>query len=203
VSLASALARIAELQQVAMLDELTRVGNRRMALSRLQLAYHEWKEHAVPFGVLLLDIDNFKQCNDQYGHDVGDRIIQMVARSLSNGLRPYDFIGRWGGEEFLIILSNMRPGNLASMAERLRMLVELSNFPLEVNGNGSSARVQVTVSIGAGLIQENEDHFELVKRADRLDVPEQSGRTKPRIHINWRAVAEEGNGCDLWSYPIF
>jgi diguanylate cyclase (GGDEF)-like protein/PAS domain S-box-containing protein len=165
-SLSMALRRIAELQQAAMLDELTRIGNRRMAVSRLEQAFHDWKDHRVPFGVLIIDIDNFKAVNDQYGHEIGDRIIQMVARSLSAGLRAYDFVGRWGGEEFIVLLSNIRAENLKSMAERLRILVEHSYFALPGQGGGEQ-RISTTISIGGSMAEDEDDAHSLVQRADR------------------------------------
>jgi diguanylate cyclase (GGDEF)-like protein/PAS domain S-box-containing protein len=168
VSLASALMKISELQQVAMLDELTRVGNRRMAISRLQLAHHEWEQEGTPYGVLIADIDYFKQFNDSYGHETGDRVLQMVARSLSSGLSPYDFIGRWGGEEFIIVLSNLHRQSLKVMAERLRMLVEYSHFSLSSEWDGGDSTMQVTLSIGGAMIDSGEDQFGLIRRADQL-----------------------------------
>jgi diguanylate cyclase (GGDEF)-like protein/PAS domain S-box-containing protein len=165
-SLAMALSRISELQQAAMLDELTRIGNRRMADSQLAQAFHDLKEHGVPYGVLFIDIDNFKAINDEYGHEVGDRIIQMVARSLSAGLRAYDFVARWGGEEFIVILSNIRAENLEAMAERLRILVENSSFSLITEGNGEQ-HIKATISIGGVMANEGDNSHNLVQRADR------------------------------------
>ena len=106
--------------------------------------------------------DFFKHFNDTYGHDVGDEVLKMVARTLSNAMRSFDLAGRWGGEEFVLIVVNMDPTALANTAERIRRLVEHSSLTTD---DGS---LSVTVSIGAVLSQADDTMDSLLKKADQL-----------------------------------
>ncbi len=176
-SLASALARIAELQRDAMLDLLTGIGNRRMAEARLETAEREWQAAKIPYGLLMVDIDHFKKINDRFGHEIGDRALRMVAQSLSNGLRSYDFLGRWGGEEFLAIIENTDLAELALVAERMRLLVESSLIFIDEIDRRLDAAVRVTVSIGGALAEAGEAPAALLARADQhMYLSKQAGR---------------------------
>lgn len=181
-SLTTALSRIETLQREVMLDPLTGIGNRRMIQSRLSAGLAEWEKHSQPFGVLMIDIDHFKQVNDTYGHDVGDRVLKMVTASLASGLRAYDYIGRWGGEEFLVLVANVDDAGLRGIAERLRMLVERSAIFLDHNDRRPERSVAVTVSLGGALMQPGETLDSLIKTADRnLYECKASGRNRVKI----------------------
>ena len=112
--------------------------------------------------MILCDVDFFKSFNDRYGHDTGDRVLRMVARTLAHNCRPYDVAGRWGGEEFLIIAGQTPDQELRRLAERLRALVEQSQLTLEAQSVG------VTISIGATPARPDDDPNRLLKRADEL-----------------------------------
>lgn len=181
-SLASAVAKIEELQREVMLDPLTGIGNRRMAHTRLDSAQKEWEEHNIPLAALLIDIDHFKRVNDTYGHANGDKVLRMVASSLSGGLRSYDFIGRWGGEEFLALLVNVDEAGLRETAERLRMLVERSFMLLDENPQDQDRVLRVTISIGGALALKGEPLADLVNRADeKLYLSKSNGRNRVTI----------------------
>ena len=154
--------RIEKLQELAYLDELTRLANRRHVSQVLHARFAEASRHDRQFGVILADIDFFKQFNDNYGHDVGDQVLQMIARTLSHNCRPYDTVGRWGGEEFLVVTAHAAADQIQQLAERLRMLVERSS--LTVAGRVLNA----TVSIGATMAHAEDDIKQLVARADEL-----------------------------------
>ena len=109
-----------------------------------------------------MDIDHFKKFNDTYGHDVGDHVLKYVARTLSQNLRPFDVVGRWGGEEFIAIIRNMTRQQLEAMGNRLRILVESSYIQ---SGN---EKLRVSMSIGATLVRDDDDREALLKRADTL-----------------------------------
>ena len=96
--------RIRKLQQTTLLDPLTAIGNRRHLESRLKISMVDFKENKIPFGLLFCDIDHFKDLNDKYGHSMGDKVLRMIAQTLRANLRDTDTMGRWGGEEFLVIL---------------------------------------------------------------------------------------------------
>jgi diguanylate cyclase (GGDEF)-like protein len=154
--------RIQELETLALLDPLTRLPNRRSIEANLQMRLEELNRYGWPFGVLFADIDHFKSVNDVYGHDVGDQMLRLVSKTLLSSLRPFDVLGRWGGEEFLGIVVNVDREDLLRISERARRLVERSYLPSK---NGP---IRATISIGATTAEINEDAANLVKRADKL-----------------------------------
>lgn len=156
------LERIAQFEQMAYLDTLTGVANRRFTEMTLQSRLDERQRYGWSFGVLFIDVDHFKNVNDQHGHAVGDQVLAMVAKTLSNSVRSFDFVGRWGGEEFLAILANVDAAQLHAFANRTRALVEQSHLVAEDSGR----QVRVTVSIGATSTRPDDSLATLVKRAD-------------------------------------
>jgi len=156
------LERISELQQQVYLDPLTGLANRRYAEQQLENAVVEMERLNWSFGVITLDIDDFKRINDTYGHEVGDKVLKMVAGTLRSGSRSFDVLSRWGGEEFLCISVNINAAQLADMTERLRMLVEKS-FYME-----DAEPIRVTISAGAAMHQPGESVESLLRRADQL-----------------------------------
>lgn len=154
--------RIEELQRLALLDPLTEIGNRRYAELTLHARLDEFYRYGWEFGVLFIDIDNFKNINDAYGHHTGDRVLRMIARTLQNGVRASDAVSRWGGEEFVAFIANIDPAALGALAEKLRKLVEQSRPLL------NSELIVVTVSIGATISQMNDTPEGLIGRADHL-----------------------------------
>lgn len=154
--------KIAELEKLALLDTLTGLANRRFAEITIVSRLAETQRNVWPFGLLFLDIDNFKSINDSFGHDAGDRTLIAVAKTLVNTLRTYDFVSRWGGEEFVVLAINVGQEKLLKVAEKLRAFMEKSTFPL------GSAHRQVTVSIGAALVRPEDTVETLVRRADGL-----------------------------------
>ena len=172
-SMLAALKRVEELQQEASLDALTQVGNRRYTEARLYATFAEFEHHQFPFGILFVDVDHFKRVNDTYGHDIGDHALCMVAKTLARNLRTFDFVGRWGGEEFLVLIMNVDGPKLAQVAEKLRVLIENSRFVAE------NQEIRVTVSMGATVAQKGDTIEKLVKRADRmLYASKQDGRNR-------------------------
>ncbi len=153
---------IRRLRRVALLDPLTEVGNRRFGEIALNARVDELQRYDWSFGLLFVDIDGFKNVNDEHGHQVGDAVLRMVARTLAGGVRSSDRVVRWGGEEFLVIARNVDRDELTFIAEKLRRLVELASF--ETDGR----RVSVTVSIGAATARADDTPPVLVDRADAL-----------------------------------
>lgn len=158
------LERIVQFEKMAYLDMLTGVANRRFTEMTLHSRIDERQRYGWSFGVLFIDVDHFKDVNDKHGHDVGDQVLSMVAKTLSSGVRSFDFIGRWGGEEFLLILANVSAAELHAFANRVRALVEQSHLAL---GTGDQ-QVRVTVSIGATITRPDDTLATLVKRADEF-----------------------------------
>jgi len=153
---------IEELQRIALLDPLTEVGNRRYAEMNLKFRLAEQERYGWPFGILFIDIDVFKTVNDRFGHEVGDDVLRMTARTLSNSLRSFDLVSRWGGEEFLALIINVDSGSLLSVAEKLRRMVEQSSITWD------SQNISITVSIGGTLAVKTDSVESIVRRADEL-----------------------------------
>jgi diguanylate cyclase (GGDEF)-like protein/PAS domain S-box-containing protein len=154
--------KIEELEKIALLDPLTRIGNRRYGDLNLTARLNELERYGWHFGVLFVDIDYFKKVNDLYGHDVGDRVLRMVATTIINGTRSSDTVSRWGGEEFMILLPHVDAKQLKDVAEKIRLLVEKSSISVE------GKNVEVTVSIGAALAHKDDTIETLMKRVDEF-----------------------------------
>jgi diguanylate cyclase (GGDEF)-like protein/PAS domain S-box-containing protein len=153
-----------ELRQNVITDKLTGIGNRRYLDARLRSAITELSyEKDLSTGLLLMDIDHFKRVNDAHGHDAGDRALRMVAATLQNNLRKSDILGRWGGEEFLVILYGLVSSEwLMAIAETLRLLIESSRLDLETTS------LRVTVSTGATLLRPDDTPESAFRRVDSL-----------------------------------
>lgn len=161
-SLKSIDARIKELEEMALLDRLTGLANRRFIENEIVIHLSEEKRFQIPFGILFMDIDHFKKFNDTYGHDVGDRVLKFVASTMVKNSRPFDVMGRWGGEEFIGILRNVTHEQLEDLGTRLRVLVKSSYIAVE------NEKLHVTISIGATLMRHDDNMDTLIKRADTL-----------------------------------
>jgi diguanylate cyclase (GGDEF)-like protein len=109
-----------------------------------------------------MDVDHFKQVNDQHGHSAGDVVLKAIAKTLSGSQREYDFTGRWGGEEFMAIIPHADGTILTRIAQRFRTLVEKCSIPI------AGAELKVTVSLGGSLIQPAESIELLLHRADEM-----------------------------------
>lgn len=159
-------------------DELTGVGNRKFVDLRMSELLGAYRDHGQPFGVLFLDIDHFKRVNDTYGHAIGDEVIRMVARTVQNGLRPTDRVCRFGGEEFVCLLSGVDREDLRLVAERARMLVELSWLDTDLGA------LRVTVSIGGAVVRSGDGAASLIERADQnMYRAKQSGRNRVMMDL--------------------
>lgn len=156
--------QLEDLQKVALLDPLTRIPNRRYLRMVLRSRLDEFQRFGWRFGVLFIDIDHFKPVNDLHGHEAGDRVLKAVARKMHAHVRPFDAVGRWGGEEFLAVAANVDEVSLRALAERLRVLVE----KLRVRIPDEGETVRVTISLGATLPRQGDTLETVVRRADRL-----------------------------------
>lgn len=156
------LQKIEELQQMVFLDPLTSLANRRFLDMTLQSRLEEMRRYGWVFGVLFFDVDHFKNVNDRFGHEIGDEVLKMVAKTLSSCSRVLDTVGRWGGEEFIAIIINISKDDIPGIAERYRQLIEHSGLSME------EGLLQVTVSIGATLSRPEDTVESLIKRADEL-----------------------------------
>ena len=155
--------QLRELRQTTLTDTLTNIGNRKFIEGRLRAAIAEYHNRESGAALLFMDIDHFKQVNDTYGHDIGDKILRMVAATLQSTLRKTDAVGRWGGEEFIAVLHDVNSFEaLKKICEKLRMLVELSRL------DSADISLTVTISIGATLLRPDDTPETVVQRADAL-----------------------------------
>ena len=157
-----ALADMDELKRTSLVCPVTEVANRSYADKMLARQLVDTKKNDIPLAVLFINIDRFKEFNDAFGHQAGDLVLKMVAKSLSNGLRPNDLLGRWGGGEFIAIMPGIKGFELEVTASRLRVLVEYSSRSLSGN------RFTVTVSIGAVICRSLDTTVSVVERASKL-----------------------------------
>jgi diguanylate cyclase (GGDEF)-like protein/PAS domain S-box-containing protein len=168
--------RLRELEVLAAADPLTGLPNRRLFDTTLDARLAEKKRHGFPFALALVDIDHFKAFNDEHGHQLGDRVLLAVAHTLKGGCRAYDFVSRWGGEEFAILLGNVDARNAATVMNRCRKLVNEA----VVTHEGSQYGVQV--SIGVAGAADSDDSDSLYTRADTaLYAAKRSGRNQVQL----------------------
>jgi len=139
-----------ELQFSAAHDALTGLWNRGAIFDLLRREISRRQRTKDALGVIMADIDYFKKVNDTYGHLVGDAVLQEVARRLAGGVRPYDVVGRYGGEEFLIVFPGCNAPNLMVGAERLRHCI--ADRPIET----SVGQIPVTLSLGLASVEQGE-----------------------------------------------
>ena len=146
------------LEKRASEDGLTGLLNRQTIFERLQIAIQRCTRYGDALSVMMLDVDFFKQINDTYGHEAGDQVLMKVAHTIRDTIRQVDTAGRYGGEEFFILLPNVDQQGAIAAAERLRLQIAALRFPLD--------ELDVTVSIGVASHQEGDDMQFLVNRAD-------------------------------------
>lgn len=147
----------------AITDGLTGLHTKSYGLVRLNEAIHYATRHAVSLGILMLDLDHFKAVNDNHGHQAGDRVLHEISARLLNRARKSDILVRYGGEEFMIILSDADAAKLAETAEAVRACVAASPV---MTGRGNTS-LDITVSVGGTLLRAGENQTEdIIRRAD-------------------------------------
>lgn len=155
-------------------DPLTRLYNRRYLPIIMQRETEISIKHGMSYAVLFTDIDHFKKLNDDYGHDAGDQMLRRFAELLNSQIRSGDFIFRYGGEEFLIVMSDTDRQQAEQAAERIRQSVASTSHLLD-----SGTTLQVTTSIGAAMHDGHPDYQHVIKRADEaLYQAKQEGRNR-------------------------
>ncbi|MBW2308014.1 MAG: diguanylate cyclase [Deltaproteobacteria bacterium] len=151
------------LKRIASTDYLTGVLNRRSLMERLEAEISRSGREEKPLAVILSDIDYFKMVNDRYGHQAGDAVLQEFAACLTRAGRAYDFVGRYGGEEFLVCCPGASGGHAITIAKRMREMVEA----LKISVHGGSESISITASFGVAWNHSEEvDVDSIVNRAD-------------------------------------
>jgi len=144
-------------------DPLTGLWNHEEIIACLERELARAKRSEQPVAVVMADIDHFKMVNDRYGHMAGDVVLRAVAEKLLLRMRPYDYIGRYGGEEFLVVLSGCSEENALALAERLRLII--CREPVDT----PEGLIQVTMSLGVAVSNSGNDTASaLIRAADRV-----------------------------------
>lgn len=149
-----------ELQQSASTDMLTGLANRRAFDARLEAEHARCVRQGAPYALIMADLDHFKRVNDTHGHEVGDEVLIELARRLRNALRTEDELGRWGGEEFMVLLRDAGQHEAELVAEKLRLAVADSPF------HTSAGPLAITTSLGIAVFIGEEMPSMVARRAD-------------------------------------
>jgi two-component system, cell cycle response regulator len=166
---------IEETKRLANNDGLTGLSNRRRASERLEIEVTRSRRYRNAMAVALCDVDHFKQVNDRFGHNMGDEVLVQVASALQTSLRNVDLVGRWGGEEFLVILPETDATGARTVGERLRKAIE--SLPPFVDGPE-----KVTCSVGMAIFDGDANTASFVDRADQaLYRAKRGGRNRVEI----------------------
>jgi len=166
------------LREQATRDSLTRLWNRSSIIESLTRELARAKREASPLGVVIVDLDHFKYINDNHGHPAGDAVLREAAKRMESSVRQYDFVGRYGGEEFLILLTNCGEAESFSQAERLRKQLAQNDICF----NGTCLRITASLGVTAALPGESWTAEGLIRKADEaLYVAKNSGRNRVEI----------------------
>ncbi len=159
-----------KLKKLATVDSLTEIYNRYKLDDEINHHIARYERYKEPFSILMFDIDFFKNINDKYGHDVGDRVLKSLSQLVASNIRITDIVGRWGGEEFLVILEKTKKEEAFAIAQKLRRLVEAYLI---------DEKYHITISIGVAEYEEGESKETLLKKADEaLYKAKENGRNQ-------------------------
>ncbi|UST74557.1 diguanylate cyclase [Pseudomonas siliginis] len=150
-----------EQRQKALIDPLTGLPNRAAWSERLEHEIQQWQQHGNTLSLAMLDLDHFKRINDSYGHLAGDKVLKIISTVLRKRLRGSDFIARFGGEEFVLLLPATPPAVGAKLLETLRAAIEACPFHFK------GERVTITISMGLASFRVGEHSDLVLKRADQ------------------------------------
>jgi len=163
-----------ELERISITDALTGLSNRRYIMEKLEWEMDRYRRNPNPFSLLMIDIDHFKQINDNYGHLAGDLVLSRVGEILRETIRNVDFAGRYGGEEFLIVLDDADQGSGLQSAERIRVRIEDEAFIYE----GHSINVTVSIGMSSCMSQKTTGNTLIAEADGALYRAKQQGRNR-------------------------
>ena len=155
--LGEALRRLDRVKRTSRTDPLTSLLNRGAFAAEVDRELERSTRYGAPFGLLVVDVDSFKRVNDHHGHNTGDAVLKAVADTIRQVTRGSDTLGRWGGDEFVILVPATGPAGCRALAERLRGLVARRRFPAKLN---------ITLSVGIAQFTPGDDLHSLFQRAD-------------------------------------
>ncbi|MDH5785712.1 MAG: diguanylate cyclase [Chromatiales bacterium] len=153
--------RLHEERSAAMVDPLTGIPNRLAYNERMAQEFARWRRYGAPLTIAVWDVDKFKSVNDTYGHQAGDKVLSIVAKVLQQQIRETDFVARFGGEEFVLLLPETNLENAFVAAENLRQAVERTEFHFR------GTRVPITISCGMSEFSQGDNQERVFERADK------------------------------------
>jgi diguanylate cyclase len=172
----------------ARIDTLSGVGNRKAFDESLRFMFSRFKRCKATFALLLIDVDHFKWINDTHGHPSGDAVVTRLGETLREAVRGGDYVARYGGDEFGLLLSGVDEAVAQNVATRIRKKVETTNFDVGID----DARVAVTLSMGLAVCQACDTPDSLMKKADAaLYRSKQAGRNRLTVYqsdLSWGSV---------------
>ena len=173
--------RLSSLEKTANVDRLTNVPNRRAFDDKLDELINLSRDTGKQFSMFLIDIDHFKSVNDTYGHNTGDEVLRLVAKTIVKNKPSSAFAARYGGEEFAVLLAETNPKSTAAAADTIRKVIESNSITIR----GTDLVMKpITVSIGAGAYSIKEDAINLIERIDKaLYRAKNSGRNRTEFAI--------------------
>ncbi len=180
---------LTKLEELATTDALTNLDNRKKIMQKLFNQFRHYQRYRVDFSVLMIDVDHFKNINDTYGHPAGDAVLKEMASIFRETLRSLDSAGRYGGEEFLVVMTGSAGENAFQAAERLRRAVNEHTFTYEKR----CIRVNVSIGITKSSPQDENEH-RLIERADQaLYQAKRKGRNQV-VYLPYKPAASSQNG---------
>ncbi|PCH79702.1 MAG: diguanylate cyclase response regulator [Planctomycetota bacterium] len=182
-----------QVERLALTDSMTGLLNRRALVDALRRDEDRMRRQNRPIGIVLADLDRFKKVNDTWGHESGDRVLEMVAKCMQASVRTGDYAGRWGGEEFLLVLPGADIIQSAEVAERCRTLIESQAISLDNrNALGVTCSFGVASTEGVGRC----DIMDLVQQADKaMYWAKDAGRNRVKIHLGTAGPAGGGRAA--------
>ena len=183
-----------DFRYLATVDGLTKLWNRKTIEEKLNEEFDRSQRYRCKMSVILLDVDNFKKINDNFGHATGDLVLEKISERLKHTLRKTDFIGRWGGEEFIVVCVETDQRAVWKVAEKLRKAVAEYKFDL---------KIQVTISLGTATLKRGEGIEDILKRADdNMYRSKEAGRNRTSPDISseekyYKKLENDFEICDL------
>lgn len=171
------LSKLADVRLQTYLDDLTELYNARYLRVALKSIIEDSKSRKQSFSLLFVDLDRFKQINDEHGHTVGSEVLVLIGKTLKNSVRKHDAVFRYGGDEFVILLKNTAEPRAREVGERLRRMVEKRTFIVQEKA------LQITVSVGVAVYPQHASTLEeLLKLADHA-MYEAKRRSRNAVHV--------------------
>lgn len=175
-----------ELERLATVDPLIGVLNRRAFFERLEAEVRRSLRYGHHLSALMIDLDNFKELNDRYGHAAGDAVLIEIGRCLVNNLRDSDVVGRYGGEELAVFLPETSPGDGRLVAEKLRAEIEGLSIKASADQPSSAPSIRTTISVGVAALPDTSitDGQDLIGFADKaLYIAKREGRNRVSVAL--------------------